>query len=220
MWIALEIDDALDVIQDPVAKELMEKEINSSDPYWTLVQGCLEGDSTAQRSLFNRLLPYLKSAVRRYVWNESDVQDVLQEAFLRIFRNLHQFDSEKGQVQTWATKIAVNAAITFGMRGMRQSNHEASAHFTASDHREPEVLSQLNAEDLLQRLRALPREQYEVLILHAVEGYSHDEIADLLHVTPMTSRKRLSRAKQWLASRFKLDGGELIRKKTNDHETD
>ncbi|MDA0912761.1 MAG: RNA polymerase sigma factor [Bacteroidetes bacterium] len=220
MWIALEIDDTLDGIQDPVAKELMEEEINSTDPYWTFVQGCLEGDSMAQRGLFDRLLPYLKSAVRRYIWDDSDVQDVLQEAFIRIFRNLHQFDPKKGQVQTWATRIAVNAAITFGMRGMRQSNHEAISNFNASGQREPEVLAQLNAEDLLQRLRALPREQYEVLILHSVEGYSHDEIAALLHVSSMTSRKRLSRAKQWIASRFDLEGGELIPKKTNDHETD
>lgn len=216
MWIASEID-TLDAIQEPIAHELMGLEIETSDSNGYLVQRCLEGDASAQRGLFDELLPYLKSAVRRYIWSETDVQDVLQEAFIRIFRNLHQFDRSKGQVQTWATKIAVNAAITFGMK---ESKHKAMEHSQEPEIAEPEVLAQLDAEALLLRLRALPREQYEVLILHAVDGYSHDEIAALLDVTPMTSRKRLSRAKQWIVSRFDLAGSEMILKKTNDHEMD
>ena len=216
MWIASEID-TLDVIQEPIVHELMGLEVERFDSSGYLVQRCLEGDALAQRGLFDELLPYLKSAVRRYIWSETDVQDVLQEAFIRIFRNLHQFDRSKGQVQTWATKIAVNAAITFGMK---ESKHKAMEHAQEPEIAEPEVLAQLDAEALLHRLRALPREQYKVLILHAVDGYSHDEIAALLDVTPLTSRKRLSRAKQWIVSRFDLEGREMILKKTNDHEMD
>ena len=191
--------------------------LDASDPLTSVIQGCLDGDLTAQRSLFNHLLPYLKSAVRRYIWSETDVQDVLQEAFIRIFRHLHQFDSSRGQVQTWATKIAVNAAISFGMKESRPGALSPSHKL---DSEEPEVFAHLNTEDLLRRLRALPREQYDVLLLHAVDGYSHDEIAAILNVTPLTSRKRLSRAKQWIVSRFDLDGSEMIQKKTIGHETD
>ena len=85
---------------------------------------------------------------------------------------------------------------------------------------QPEVLAKLDAEGLLERLKTLPRDQYNVLILHAVDGYSHDEIAVMLDITPATSRKRLSRAKQWILSRFDLDGGEMILKKSDRNEMD
>lgn len=187
------------------------------DPCLSLVQECLEGRPAAQRALFEHLLPRLKSAVRRYIWSERDVQDILQDAFIRIFRNLDKFDERKGKVQTWATKIAVNMAITQGLRNSkRKSLFEASHTFSE----EPEVLRLLDEEALLHRLKALPKEQYEVLLLYAVDGYSHDEIAALLDIKAVTSRKRLSRAKHWIVSRFDVEGNEMILKKSTDHEMD
>jgi RNA polymerase sigma factor (sigma-70 family) len=211
MWIAH------DLAELPLAVEQMESNAVPLDSNASLVEKSLNGDAGAQRGLFDSLLPYLKSAVRRYIWSEDDVQDVLQEAFIRIFSNLHQYDASKGKVQTWATKIAVNAAITFGLKASKRSEQILSL---APEIQEPAVLDQLNAEALLSRLKALPREQYDVLILHAVDGYSHDEIAGLLNISSMTSRKRLSRAKQWIVSRFHVEGSEMILKKNTDHETD
>jgi len=202
---------------EPIAKRSGEGKQQMVDPHWPLIQPCLEGEQAAQRALFDGLLPCLKSAVRRYIWTETDVQDVLQEAFIRIFRNLHQFDRSKGRVQTWATKIAVNAAITQGMRDSKRKSLLEPHHATSE---EPEVLRQLDEQALLQRLKALPRENYEVLLLYAVDGYSHDEISVLLDITAVTSRKRLSRAKQWIVSRFEVEGTEMILKKSTDHEMD
>ncbi|MGB1383838.1 MAG: RNA polymerase sigma factor [Flavobacteriales bacterium] len=211
MWIAHELAELMPTVKS------MESNAKPLDPNASLVERCLNNDAVAQRGLFDSLLPYLKSAVRRYIWSEEDVQDVLQEAFLRIFRKLHQFDASKGQVQTWATKIAINAAISFGTKASKRSEQILSL---TPETQEPAVFNQFNAEALLQRLKALPRDQYEVLILHAVDGYSHDEIAALLNISSMTSRKRLSRAKQWIVSRFDVDGSELILKKNTDHESD
>jgi DNA-directed RNA polymerase specialized sigma24 family protein len=59
-----------------------------------------------------------------------------------------------------------------------------------------------------------------VLLLYAVDGYSHDEIAALLDIKAVTSRKRLSRAKQWIVSRFDVEGNEMILKKSSDYEMD
>jgi DNA-directed RNA polymerase specialized sigma24 family protein len=66
----------------------------------------------------------------------------------------------------------------------------------------------------------LPKEHYEVLLLYDVDGYSHDEIAALLDIKAVTSRKRLSRAKQWIVSRFDVEGNEMILKKSSDYEMD
>ena len=116
MWIAHETTSVSDSAMEAITDGMRDDDLVEVDPCLSLVQECLEGLPAAQRALFNHLLPRLKSAVRRYVWSETDVQDILQEAFIRIFRNLHQFDERKGKVQTWATKIAVNTAITQGKR--------------------------------------------------------------------------------------------------------
>ena len=209
----------------PITRLIVQEDTSASDSYGSLVQECLDGVPTAQRALFNRLLPYLKSAVRRYIWSETDVQDVLQEAFIRIFRNLDQFDQTKGQVHTWARKIAVNVAITEGIKESKRmsrldSNSVTQEHEVYSDAHEHDVLRKLDLESLLQRLQLMPRINYNVLFLYAVDGYSHDEIAAMMDITAVMSRKRLSRAKQWIVSRFHLDGTELILKKSMSHEMD
>jgi len=209
----------------PITRLIVQEDVSASDSYGSLVQECLDGVPTAQRALFNRLLPYLKSAVRRYIWSETDVQDVLQEAFIRIFRNLDQFDQTKGQVYTWARKIAVNVAITEGIKESKRmsrldSNSVTQEHEFYSDAQEHDVLRKLDLESLLQRLQLMPRINYNVLFLYAVDGYSHDEIAAMMDITAVMSRKRLSRAKQWIVSRFYLDGTELILKKSISHEMD
>ena len=209
----------------PITRLIVQEDVSASDSYGSLVQECLDGVPTAQRALFNRLLPYLKSAVRRYIWSETDVQDVLQEAFIRIFRNLDQFVQTKGQVHTWARKIAVNVAITEGIKESKRmsrldSNSVTQEHEVYSDAHEHDVLRKLDLESLLQSLQLMPRINYNVLFLYAVDGYSHDEIAAMMDITAVMSRKRLSRAKQWIVSRFHLDGTELILKKSMSHEMD
>ena len=217
MWIVRETRTVSDSAMETITDGMREEDLSEVDPCLSLVLECLEGRPASQRALFDHLLPRLKSAVRRYIWSETDVQDILQEAFIRIFRNLDQFDARKGKVQTWATKIAVNTAITQGKRdSKRKPLFEASQ--TLSE--EPEVLRLLDEKALLHRLKALPTEQYEVLLLYAVDGYSHDEIAALLDIKAVTSRKRLSRAKQWIVSRFDVEGNEMILKKSTDHEMD
>jgi RNA polymerase sigma-70 factor (ECF subfamily) len=217
MWIARETRSVSDSAMETITDGMRDDNLIEVDPCLSLVQKCLDGLPTAQRALFNHLLPSLKSAVRRYIWSETDVQDILQEAFIRIFRNLHQFDERKGKVQTWATKIAVNTAITQGKKDSKRKSLFEASH-TLSE--EPEVMRLLDEEALLQRLKALPKDQYEVLLLYAVDGYSHDEIAVLLDIKAVTSRKRLSRAKQWIVSRFDVEGNEMILKKNSNYEMD
>jgi RNA polymerase sigma-70 factor (ECF subfamily) len=217
MWVARELGLEPEWIMEPMIEDMWEVELHAEDPNLSLVQECLEGNPAAQRALFDRLLPRLKSTVQRYIWSEVFAQDVLQEAFIRIFRNLHQFDRRKGHVQTWAVKIAVNTAIT---QGVKDSNRKSRMEITFPVAENPEVFEKLDQEALLQRLKVLPKEQYEVLLLYSVDGYSHDDIATLLGITAVTSRKRLSRAKQWIVSRFDIQGSEMILKKSIQNEVD
>ena len=175
------------------------------------IEGCKRGDTAAQRKLFGAMFPYLKGAVRRYIFDEDEVQDVLQEAFIRIFKNLEKFDPSKGKFRSWAARIAVNVAITEGKKRQRIQELPGQTSLEV----DPSALETLALGDLISVLKGMPKEQYEVLNLYVVEGYNHKEIGGMLGITPELSRQRLTRARKWVMDRFKLSGGELIPKMQN-----
>lgn len=172
------------------------------------LEGCKKGNRTAQREAYRTLFPILRGAVRRYTKNEADVQDILQEAFIRIFKSTEQFDPTRGSFMNWSIRIAINTAINEGKKRARHrvTEHEVSVPI------EPNALQDMALEDLVHTLSAMPEDQYHVLNLHLVDGFSHKEIADLLDITPDISRQRLTRARKWVRDRFELSGNNLVSK--------
>lgn len=179
---------------------------NNEEDEW--LEGCLEGNRRSQRDAFRHLLPMLRGVVRRYTWNESDVQDILQEAFIRIFKSTNQFDKTKGSFTNWSKRIAINTAINEGKKRMRHRvmDHDASVPI------EPDVIRKMDLEDLVQTLTAMPTDQHRVFNLHLVDGFSHKEIGEMLNITPDVSRQRLSKARRWIKRRFELSGNDLVPK--------
>ena len=176
------------------------------------IEGCKRGDRAAQKALFEWLVPYMRGAVKRYIWDDELVQDVLQEAFIRIFRNLERFDAEKGSLRPWAARIAVNVAITEGQKRSKVDYPRPNAEVAIS----PDVLERMAIEDIVKVLRTMPEEQYTVLNLHAFEGFSHDEIGEMMGITAALSRQRLSRARKWVKQRFEREGDALVPKKEKE----
>ena len=179
---------------------------NNGEDDW--LEGCLKGNRRSQRDAFRHLLPILRGVVRRYTWNESDVQDILQEAFIKIFKNINQFDKKKGSFTSWSKRIAINTAINEGKKRMRHRviDHDVSAPI------EPDVIHKMSLDDLIQTLTAMPTDQYRVLNLHLVDGFSHKEIGEMLNITPDVSRQRLAKARRWIKWRFELSGNDLVSK--------
>ena len=169
------------------------------------IEGCKRGDGAAQRHVFGSLFPYLKGAVRRYIYDEDEIQDVLQEAFIRIFKYIDQFDPNRGRMRPWAAKIAINVAITEGKRRQRIQELPGQTALTI----DPSALETMALEDLIALLKGMPSELYEVLNLILVDGFSHKEAASMLSISAELSRQRLTRARKWVTERFELSGGEL-----------
>ena len=172
------------------------------------LDGCRKGDRNAQQEAFHALLPLLRGAVRRYTRNETHVQDILQEAFIRIFQNMNQFDERKGAFTSWSTRIAINTAINEGKKRARHQGVDLEVHIPV----EPSVIQDMALEDLVNTLKAMPEEQHLVLNLHLVDGYSHKEISDMIGITSEMSRQRLTRARRWIRDRFEWSGEELVTK--------
>ena len=160
-----------------------------------LIHACLRNERAAQRKLYQQLLPYLNVVCQRYLHDREQVQDVLQETFIRIFKNLRQYDVQKASLKTWVTKIAINCCLKQNAAQRTTDELIVALHDQECT---PAVLRQLSDEELIAWLRQMPRPYYEVFNLHAIEGFSHAEIAELLQIKEPLCRQRLSRAKAWL----------------------
>lgn len=166
-----------------------------------LIQRCLKGERKAQRELYDLTLPYLRAVVQRQLYKSQELSDVLQEIYLRVFRSLSQFDSEKGTFLNWSTRIAINTSVTYGVKAasyetttLDVEQHELSV--------KPLAINNLTVEELLQEMSKMPEDFYRVFVLVAIEGFSHIEASELLEISGDLSRQRLSRAKLWVQKRL------------------
>jgi len=175
-----------------------------------LIANCIANQRAAQRELYDRSLPYLSLIARRYLREEVEIKDVLQDSFIAIFQKLHQFDAGKASFKTWATRVVINNCLKRNAKHEKTATVELQpdAHAPSLD---PEVLTTFNNEELTDWLKQMPPEFYEVFNLHIVEGFSHKEIAKALGIDAALSRQRLSRARKWLAKACHTDAGSPLR---------
>jgi len=166
------------------------------------IEGCLRGDNSAQRELYDLLLPYLNALCGRYLKDVSHRKDILQEAFIIIFSSIEQYDKQKGEFHSWASRITINLSLKHN----RSSRAEFYTHIESETNQpkvSPEVLDQLSNEELTRFLRTMPAKYYEVFNLFIIDGFTHDEIAEMLQIKVSLSRKRLARARAWLQEKPK-----------------
>ena len=162
-----------------------------------LIRRCTLEDRASQKELYLQLLPYIRAVCRRYAFKQTDLNDILQEAFFLIFSKIGQYDSTKGAFHSWAVRIAINSTINYNKR--ISINNEDEFQLQYHDHAiEPEVYKKMSNEELLALMQEMPKSYFDVFNLHVIDQYSHEEIADLLGINIALSRKRLSRARYWL----------------------
>ncbi|MDA7501757.1 RNA polymerase sigma factor [Chitinophagales bacterium] len=177
-----------------------------------LVLACIKRDEKSQKQLYVQLLPYLRAVSLRYLRNKSFAKDVLQESFVLIFKKIDQFDIRKGSFHKWAVKIVINTCLNYNSRIAKVIYQE----FEIEKHDKgisPEVIKKLSNDELMKQLKKMPTTYFEVFNLHVIDGYSHQEIADLLSIEVDLSRQRLSRARSWLKNRF----NQVLERNPNSH---
>jgi RNA polymerase sigma-70 factor, ECF subfamily len=157
-----------------------------------LIERACEGDPLAVRTLYERYSSRVFGVVRRIAGDDDLAQDFAQEAWIRAFRALPSFRGDS-RFSTWVHRIAVNAALqavrSAGTRERRETDLPDTIP-VAPKHRD--VL----LEDRLQRaMDRVPEGMRRVLILHDVEGYTHEEIGEALGINPGTSKSQLFKAR-------------------------
>ena len=167
--------------------------------YNGLVKDCLKGLPEAQRRLYEHFAESMLGVCYRYTKSMADAEDVLQDGFIKVFRNLHQYKSE-GELGGWIRRIMVNTALNYLKKNTRYQTdllfEDVSLHPVSDDN--PEV--SLLAKDLAELIRQLPTGYQTIFNLHAVEGFSHVEIGKLLGINEGTSRSQYARARALLIS--------------------
>lgn len=158
------------------------------------VQRAIDGDQTAMRALWTRHAPHVDVVVRRLVGHDPDLAaDVAQEVWIQIFRALPNFRGD-AQFGTWAHRIAVNRTLN-ALRSTRRTSAIEVEVDDESASVEPEAERALLATSIEEAAAKLPPGARTVFLLHDVEGFTHEEIAEQLGITAGGSKSQLFKAR-------------------------
>jgi RNA polymerase sigma-70 factor (ECF subfamily) len=149
-----------------------------------------------QEGLYKHFYGYAMGICLRYAKNKDEASEMLNDAFLKVFNKLDAYDSTK-LFKAWLRRIVVNTSIDY-YRREHKHDFQVPIEKARSEENDTDVIDQISTEDLFRLIRQLPENQKIVFNLYEIEGYSHNEIAELLHIPEGTSKSSLSRAKQRL----------------------
>lgn len=162
-----------------------------------MLQGCLDNLSNAQEALYNRFSPRMLGVCYRYARNREDAEDMLQEGFIKIYSQIHQYKGV-GALEGWIRKIVVHTCINILKKNKKFSDSVDLVHASSIHISENNIPSMLQAKQVVECIRLLPIGYRTVLNLYAIEGFSHKEISTILEIEESTSRSQYTRARALL----------------------
>ena len=165
-----------------------------------LIKGCIEGDRRMQKQLYDQFSPKMYAVCLRYMGNADDAQDILQEGFIKIFKNLERFRGD-GSFEGWVRRIFVNTAIEHIRK--KKLNLSLTEKEDTIEFKSVSALDNINEKDLLKIVSDLSPGYRSVFNLYVVEGFSHKEIGELLGINEGTSKSQLARARMILQEKIK-----------------
>lgn len=159
-----------------------------------LVNNCSKGEANAQKALYERFSRRMFGVCLRYTSSKEEAEDILQEGFVKVFQAIGHYRAF-GPLENWIKKIVVNTALDHYRQ--KYSRIQETELFENSG--EPvEPLQHYHAQELLNIIQQLPAGYRTVFNLHAIEGFNHREIADMLNITEGTSKSQFARARTYL----------------------
>jgi RNA polymerase sigma factor (sigma-70 family) len=174
-------------------QDLMQQ-LNDQD----LVSGVLRGSAPHQTALYRQFSVAMFRVVLRFARDRAEAEDMLQEGFIRVYRDMAQFRGD-GALGGWIRRIMVNTALSH-LRRQRDFLRD-TADFTPFEnqfHTEENFAAALDAQTLLKLLQKLPPGYRAVFNLYAIDGFSHEEIAEQLGISIGTSKSQLFKAREYL----------------------
>ena len=176
------------------------------------IEASIQNDSRAQEFIYKFHYSFGKSVSLRYCNNAEEAEEILQDSYIKAFNNLIRYDISK-PFKAWFRTIIMNTAIDYYRKGQKESMvislepyHEGPI--------EENVIDSFASDDLLEMVQKLTPAYRTVLMMYAVDGFSHKEIAEQLNISEGTSKSNLARARQNLQQMLlERDKEESLKKK-------
>jgi RNA polymerase sigma factor (sigma-70 family) len=173
---------------------------NTDNRLSSLWEGCLKNDRKQQEMLYKLLASKMLAVCMHYAKDKDEAQDILQEGFIKMFKNMHNYRGE-GSLEGWIRRIMVHSAISRYRKAktmvlvddFAESNIQISSSYNGNG---------LEAQDLMSMVQELPTTYRSVFNMYAIEGYSHYEIGNSLGISELLSRTTLHRARTILKDKL------------------
>ncbi|MFT3682548.1 MAG: sigma-70 family RNA polymerase sigma factor [Ferruginibacter sp.] len=163
-----------------------------------LIKACIREDAACQKELFMRYGSRMLGVCHRYARTAADAEDILQDAFIKVFDKLNQFKFE-GSFEGWIRKIVVNTALKkYSIQRYEKEVNGYEIKDRDEGAADPAVYTQITHKELMDLIKKLPDGYRVIFNLYVIEGYQHDEIAEMLGIQPGTSRSQLVKARMML----------------------
>ena len=183
-----------------------------------LIEGCIRGESKARKMMYELHAPSMMSVCSRYVCNRETARDLLHDGFVKLFTKIHTY-SGAGSFNGWVRRIFVTTALEylrrnkrlkFGVDDEQMDIQEEVPDISLFDH--------LSTEDLLGLIARLSDKYRIVFNMHAIEQYTHKEIAQKLEINENTVRSQYIRAQQMLQGMLRKEKGEMMKRIVNRYD--
>ncbi len=162
-----------------------------------IVQGCKKGDRACQHRLFEQYFGLMKVICLRYAANEMEAEDLCHDGFLKVFEKIKNYKGS-GSFEGWMKRIFVNMAIDMcRKKSTNQLVTLEDKHLGVDDEGfSEEFFRRVGREALLESIQDLSDAYRTVFNLYVLEGYSHQEIAEQLHISVGSSKSNLAKARK------------------------
>jgi RNA polymerase sigma-70 factor (ECF subfamily) len=162
-----------------------------------LIIAAKEKDKSAFTALYHKYKRYWFTISLRYNSSSHDAQDCLQNALVKIFSKINSFDQSKGSFKTWSSRIVINESITY-LKTKQNSLTDQLDIIEGSMYYVEEENNRMSKKNIINLIQKLPIGYRQVFNLYVMEGYSHNEIAEILGISTGTSKSQLFKARRML----------------------
>jgi len=170
-----------------------------------MLNGCRANDRRCERMLFEWLKEFAANICFRYASHTIEVQDLVCDGFIKVFKNLHLYNEElygcnEAAFKGWFKKVLINNCINYRKKFHPKIMYTEDALLMLAELEDDaeSVLDTMSYQEILNSITLLPPAYRMVFNLYVIDGYTHVEIADMLGITTGTSKSNLFKAKNWL----------------------
>lgn len=176
--------------------------LNKDTPESDLIAACKKKDATAQKVIYERFYSRMFAVCLRYTGNRETARDIVQDGFVVLFDKVGTY-AGLGSFEGWARKIFVNLSLSYLRKKDTLRYSEPIENTTGKAVTSGLILENISAGDIMRCIEQMPHGFRTIFNMYAIEGYSHNEIAEILNISEGTSRSQYSRARSWLQQKLK-----------------